>query len=424
MFVHFGLVQAMAKSLFRAFFADRAGTIAIFSALLMPIVVGGFGLGGEASYWYFAQRKLQNAADVAAYAAAAQLRTNRDQVKIDEAVLAAATKTGYKTAIGTVVTNWPAVSGVYAGDENAVEIILRENHPRLFTAIFASGTVPISSRAVAHLQQGFATCILALDRSASGAVTFTGSSDATLEGCNVHANSTADDAVTVSGGGIVNTPCVSSVGEVSATSGLNMSDCAAPIEYAEAIGDPFSDVPEPSTGGACEPVNNFAGPPSTSHVISAGRYCGGLTIKRNVTMNPGVYVVDGGSFTVESTADLTGADITLYLTNGATVSIAGTANINLSAPVSGDYKGILVFVDRHEPDATHIFNGSSSSSLDGAIYAASSHVVISGTSSVGGGCTQVVANTVEITGDAGLGGDCASKGFNEIMNQQLVKLVE
>ncbi len=414
----------MIKALTRAFVSNRKGTIATFTALVMPVVIGGFGLGAEASYWYFTERKLQNSADVAAYAAAAQLRISREQSDLDSVALAAAVSTGYRTSIGTLTTSWPATSGSYAGDTNAVEITVREDVPRLFTALFSSGDVPISSRAVATLKRGFPTCILALDKSASGAVTFTGSSSATLESCNVHSNSTANDAVTVIGSGVVSTPCISAVGEVSYTSGLTMDTCVAPIEYADAVDDPFAGVPDPSTSDPCEPTNTFAGPPGTAYTIDAGRYCGGLSIKRNVTMNPGVYVVDGGSFTIESSGEVFGAGITLYLTNGATVSIAGTADVDISAPTTGDYAGVLFFVDRSEPNATHIFNGASGSRLDGAIYAASGHVVVAGTSTVGGGCTQIVANTVEITGDAGLGSDCAARGYSDIMNEQLVQLVE
>ncbi|ASP35668.1 pilus assembly protein TadG-related protein [Labrenzia sp. VG12] len=408
----------------QAFARCQRGTIAVYTALLMPVAIGGFGLGAEASFWYFQQRKIQNAADVAAYAAATQLRLNRSEESLSDAALAAAVKTGYSTSLGNLTFSWPPGSGSFAGDGNAVEIALTENHPRLFTSLFTSGTISLSGRAVAQLRQGFPTCILSLDQTSSGAITFTGSSDATLEGCNVHANSTSDQSVLVTGNGKVDTPCVSAVGEVSATSGLSMSECVAPIEYAEAIEDPFSDIPAPDTNIPCEPENVFGGPPSASYTISEGRYCGGLEIRRQVTMTPGVYIVDGGTLKLTSFSNLTGSGVTLYLTNGASVSMAGTANVVLSAPDSGTYQGILIFVDRETSDTTHIFNGSSSSSLDGAIYAASGHIKFAGNSSAGGGCTQIVANTVEITGDAGIGSDCSPMGFNEILNSQLVQLVE
>ncbi|WP_428651625.1 pilus assembly protein TadG-related protein [Roseibium sp.] len=414
----------MIKALLQAFASDRRGTIATFTALVMPIVVGGFALGAEASYWYFTERKLQNSADVAAYAAAAQLRMSKNRTDLNNVALAAAVSTGYNTSFGTITTTWPATTGTYAGDTNAVEITVREDIPRLFTSLFSKGDVPIAGRAVAKIAKGNPACILSLDQRASGAVTITGSANVTLEGCNVHANSTSNNAVDVSGSAKVSTPCISSVGEVSATSGLTMSKCKAPIEYADVADDPFANLPAPSTNIPCEPQTVFGGGASSTYTISGGRYCGGLSIRRTVTMNPGVYIVDGGTFELTSTAKLSGSQVMIYLTNGARVKFAGTADVQLSAPTSGIYKGILVFVDRTDPEVTHIFNGNSASAFNGAIYAPSGHVQIAGTSSVGGGCTQVVANTIDITGSAGLGNNCLALGYNEITNEQLVQLVE
>ncbi len=123
----------VSKSIFSQFSLNTAGTIAIMTGVLMPVVVGGFGLGGEVSYWYFTQRKLQNAADVAAYAGAVQLRPGQDNVAVKNAALAAALKTGYRTSIGALTTNSPAATGAFAGTANTVEVTVREDVPRLFT---------------------------------------------------------------------------------------------------------------------------------------------------------------------------------------------------------------------------------------------------------------------------------------------------
>src|ERR1035437_11041217 len=55
--------------------ADQRGTIAVMMAFLLPILVGGFGLGFEVSNWYLQTRAMQNAADSAAIAAAANAST-------------------------------------------------------------------------------------------------------------------------------------------------------------------------------------------------------------------------------------------------------------------------------------------------------------------------------------------------------------
>jgi hypothetical protein len=407
-----------------SFRTNTAGAIAIMVGLGMPVFVGGIGLGAEISFWYFTQRKLQNGADVAAYAGAARLRATTDKQEIESAALAAARKTGYRDAIGTMTLNLPATTGAFAGMPNTVEVTLKEDVPRMLSAMFLSGDVPITGRAVSRLHQNNSACILALDATASGAVTFTGSSDAVLENCNVHANSIAVDAVTVTGSADVSTPCVSAVGGVAATSGLTLTECRYPIENAEVIDDPYADVPAPSVSGPCAQENSFGGPPSATYTINPGRYCNGFDAKRTVIMNPGVYIIDGGTLRINSTALVTGTGITFYLTNGADVHLNGGATVRLSAPTSGTYKGLLFFVDRNGAYATQIFNGNSETVITGAIYAAASHIRFAGTSSVGGGCTQIVARTIQVTGDTGLGSNCSATGVEEILARQLVLLVE
>ena len=55
---------------FRSFRRDTFGGVAAIVAITSPVLIGAMGLGGEAGYWYLTQRKVQNAADVAAHAAA------------------------------------------------------------------------------------------------------------------------------------------------------------------------------------------------------------------------------------------------------------------------------------------------------------------------------------------------------------------
>ena len=116
----------MKLTLFRRYVEDRSGTILIMSALLLPVFVGALGLGAEVSFWYFTQRKLQNSADVAAYAGAVKLRYDGDFVTISDASKTAAVNSGYKDERGSLTTNWPPASGAYTGDMNSVEVTVAD----------------------------------------------------------------------------------------------------------------------------------------------------------------------------------------------------------------------------------------------------------------------------------------------------------
>ena len=72
-------------SLLRQFSSDRRANTAIMFALSLPILVGMSGLGVETGYWYFKQRELQTAADVAAIAGAVEKRSGKSSGQITAA---------------------------------------------------------------------------------------------------------------------------------------------------------------------------------------------------------------------------------------------------------------------------------------------------------------------------------------------------
>lgn len=98
--------------------------------------------------------------------------------------------------------------------------------------------------------------------------------------------------------------------------------------------------------------------------------------------------------------------MTIYLSGAAKVSFNGSANINLQAPTSGTYSGILFFGDRTQTGLNK-FNGTAASKMTGAIYFASQDVQYNGNFSGLNGCTQVIGSTVEWTGNATMAVDCA-----------------
>ena len=57
---------------------DQRGNIAVMMAFLLPVLIGGLGLGFEVSNWYLQTRAMLNAADSAAIAAATNAGSNYD----------------------------------------------------------------------------------------------------------------------------------------------------------------------------------------------------------------------------------------------------------------------------------------------------------------------------------------------------------
>ena len=94
-----------------------------------------------------------------------------------------------------------------------------------------------------------------------------------------------------------------------------------------------------------------------------------------------------------------------------TVHLAGTADITLSAPTSGEYKDVLFYQDGNTPDHfTNVFNGNADTELNGVLYFPNNNVSFSGNGDPGG-ATSIVARTVNFTGNANLGSNPATKTF-------------
>src|SRR5579871_3955550 len=56
-----GTVVAAVR-LLKGAWGDRRANVAVMTALLSPIIIGGLGIGSETAYWYATQREMQNAA--------------------------------------------------------------------------------------------------------------------------------------------------------------------------------------------------------------------------------------------------------------------------------------------------------------------------------------------------------------------------
>jgi hypothetical protein len=234
-------------------------------------------------------------------------------------------------------------------------------------------------------------------------------------------NSTAADAVNVQGAAKLKTDCVIAVGGVQATAGLTQTKCTAAITQAPSVADPYGGVAAPAvpSGGVKNTPNN----PKAPYTLSPGRY-NGMDIKGDATLDPGVYYVNG-DFNVNSNTTVTGSGVTIYVTGSGRVTLNGNATVNLTAPTSGTYSGILFFGDRTSSGGSrNKFNGTATSKMTGAIYFASQDIDYLGNFSGLNGCTHVIGKTVEWTGNTTVSVNCSSYGMTDIPAYTLVRLVE
>lgn len=429
----------MACKLMSAFRRAKKGSVAVVFAVAAPVVVGFSALGAEVMYWQYTHRLLQSAADAAAFSGAAQLAQGYDSTTAQSAASNAAYETGLNASrASTPVINTPPSSGAYSGDARAVEVMLTDNLPRLFSSIFnSSDTVQISARSVSRTAGARPACVLALNKSAGQAVSFSGSSTLQLAGCDVASNSIASDAIDFQGATQVTTECASAVGGIDGASGnLTLTDCAAPYENARPFPDPYADLPFP-TPGTCDADGqtlkttlNQTGGTWTVSPATVTTYCPGnpsVSIKADITMNPGYYFFDGVDVTINAGASLIGDEVTIFLTGGAQLHINGAATVELTAPTSDTdpYQGVLFFADRADANVTHVLNGGSTTSYTGALYFPTSDVTYSGDNAEDpNSCTLLIADEIEFTGNNYFGSNCTGLGVETAQTAQVVVIVE
>jgi hypothetical protein len=283
----------------------------------------------------------------------------------------------------------------------------------MFIAMFKNTATVVTASSTASYTTAANACILALNPSASKAVDFAGNSTLDLVGCTVMSNSIASDSLNVQGSASVTVPCMYAVGGATNGGSTTLTVCSSVKTQQPPVADPYSSLVMPTSSGSC--TN-----PGNSSTYSAGHYCS-MDLKNTVTLNPGVYIIDGGNLKINANANVTGSGVTFYLENGASVSMNGNSDVQISAPTTGTYAGFLFISDRSNTSGITI-NGNNSSSVTGIIYAPDASVTYLGNFAGTNGCTQIVAQTVEWSGNTTFNDNCANAGIGQVTVGSVVRL--
>ncbi len=434
------LARSLKRLLARAT-RDPSGTISVVAALSLTMVVGFAGLGTEASYWYVKKRQMQGAADAASFSAAAALKGGDTFASGNPTAAAKAVAAQFGFTDGangvSITVNNPPSSGPNTGDSSAVEVLVTQPQPRLFSALFMSANPTIGGRAVAAMGGGGTPCVMALNEGNVNDLTVNGTPTLNIPACDLYVNSSkASGALTLGGNAIINANSTHVVGGISISGGAQLNDSNG------TFADTGSPVPDPfasdsfSMPAGCDQTNwSLPG----SNTISPGVYCGGITVNAGatVTMQPGVYYMNTGSFKVNGSGTITGDGVTIVLTgsgsNYATVTINGGATVTLDEGTKGPIGGLAFFQDRNAPvspplgsgSTTNTFNGGTSMNINGGIYFPNQLVKYTGGATTGGAeCTQLVSYMITITGNTNFSGNCQSVTGVTDSSGQAIALVE
>ncbi|WP_092122301.1 TadE/TadG family type IV pilus assembly protein [Bradyrhizobium erythrophlei] len=403
--------RARRDGLLKRFARDQSGSYAIIIALLMPVLVGTAGLGTEVAWWFYKHKNMMSAADSAAVSAATAGTNFATEAN------AITTFYGYANGISnvTVTVNQPPSTGSFTSSSQAVEVIITQPQARLMSALFGSGAVPVTARAVALGNVGTG-CVLALDPTANPAVTVKGNTQLNLINCNLYDDSNGGSALNVSGSATISAAMVGVVGGVSGTSSITATNGIR--TGIRAIADPYANV-TPTMPTWCDYSNKFNVKGTTT--LSPGSYCGDISVAAGatLTLNPGIYYFNGANLSVAGNATITGTGVTLVFTgssgNWGSATIGSNANVSLTAPTSGTTAGIAIYGDRRMPVGSSFnLTGGGTQNLQGAVYLPKGALSFSGGNGTSTTCTQIIADTISIVGNSSVRVNCAAMGGNAI----------
>jgi hypothetical protein len=172
-------------------------------------------------------------------------------------------------------------------------------------------------------------------------VTFNGNTNVTANGCDVDADSPSSSSVNTNGGGSVHAKDVRTVGGVSGGN-IFVTDSLGIFTQSSSTPDPYAGRSIPSMPAGSGP-NKWSG---TVHNTGTGSppvmtITGNVDVKGNTTLDPGIYIINNGSFNDTGQNTVTGTGVTIILTSSnpasdtGTFSVTGGGGLNLTAPTTG-----------------------------------------------------------------------------------------
>jgi Flp pilus assembly protein TadG len=378
--------------------SDERGNFVITAAILLPVMVGGVGAAVTYSNANASRTSLQSSLDAAVLAGTIALSTGGNAVTVAQNVFnndvnSHATQTTSNIAAAFSV-NGDTVSGKASG--NAV-------NP--FAGLIGSSTIPLTVNAAAT-QLGMPVCVLALDSLDDGSFDINGQPTFNANNCAVQANSAASKGMTQEGNAQQIT-----AGKFGVTGGSSVSNFSPPpVGGSPAIADPYASLPFPPHTACTGNEKDLE--ITTTTTLSPGTYCSGIHIyaTANVTLQPGIYVMNGGPFWTDGSAVVTGDQVMIAFTGkGATLQIWGNSSVSVTSPTSGTYTNMQFLQDNSDQDTHSLWASIGGSggdgaklSYDGVAYFPTQYFWVRGSTTVNANSPSVaiVSSEVSVQGSA------------------------
>ncbi len=376
------------------------GQALILIVFAIVALIGMTALAVDGGNAYAERRRAQNAADTTALDAA--LAKVRNGNLYNEGLARAASNNYVDGDPGAGSTQpkvnveiySPPTDGPYSGDSEYVQVIITATIRTYFGRVVGINEITNEVEAVARgkpaviTPMAFGNAIVSLSPHDCKALTYQGNANTNLVGGGLFVNSDCDDSAFFnnSNAGSLTAPCLQAVGGITYTPGaVNIPGSCINTGVSPLPGIVY---PNPTCSGNTSQNGN---------TLSPGNYTGTFPPSGVTNLEPGIYCVDG-NFRLNASDTLIGSDVVIVVNTGD-VRWNGGATVQLDAPSSGPYSGLLLFMPESNTNEV-VINGNSSSSFSGSILAPSSDVTVDGTGGATGLHSQIIGYTVDISGNS------------------------
>jgi Flp pilus assembly protein TadG len=438
-------------SFFGKLMRSKRGNVLAIAAAALPLFIAAAGLATDTIQWTLWKRQLQRAADSAAIAGVYNRESNGGAITgvtsgtpTDTAIahdLTINLHTFYALKSGYPTINYPANSGVMT-DQVTVTVAIQR--PLSFSALFLTTAPTITATATAaSIPSGGEACVNAREPSGSlTGITISGNAGIYMPDCVMYSNSPSTNSAAAGGSSAVTAEAVAGVGGIQESNNWAVQ---AYRPYSPPIDDPFANVTPSTSDMNCGSGSGVSLTDRTTSVAAGVNCFSSLSVGSNRTLDldtlfpstPRVIYINGGDASVQG--NLTCTECTIVLTNQSTATTAtigqfksnAGANVNMTSPTSGTFKGIAIYQDRRAGDVSpgDKINGNNASIIQGALYFPSQELTYNGDGTTNAICTMFVARRVVFSGNNTTTNkfkklsDCSAYGFPGGSTTRIVRLV-
>ena len=270
-----------------------------------------------------------------------------------------------------------------------------------FLKVLGQPNTPVGTSSTASFGAGSGPCVLTLNKRSKEALMLNSDSKIESPGCRVQVNSSSRDALFANSKSRINAESICVKGDWDTNGG---SSFAPRPDQCPAVADPLAHLPKPAeANGSCDWTDRTV---KGRRTLKPGVYCKKLELDSGarVTFEPGIYVMRGGEFIVNSGSRATGHDMMMYFegSNNPRFNINSDSHIEFRGRKSGPYAGLVFFQERGSRADYSILNSDSSSIIEGIIYLPSTplHLNSKGRISSASPWTAIIVDKLELNSDS------------------------